>query len=99
MNKDKLLKLCVPLETKEATEDDELIITGHASTSDEDRSGDVIVSEAWNNPKALKDYLKNPIILAFHDMSKPIGKTIAHEVDSKGLKITAKISKAAGYSP
>jgi len=96
MNKDKLLKLCVPLETKEATEDDELIITGHASTSDEDRSGDVIVSEAWNNPKALKDYLKNPIILAFHDMSKPIGKTIAHEVDSKGLKITAKISKAAG---
>ena len=96
MNKDKLLKLCVPLETKEATDDDELIITGHASTNDEDRSGDIIVSEAWTNPKALKDYLKNPIVLAFHDMSKPIGKTIAHEVDNKGLKITAKISKAAG---
>lgn len=96
MNKDKLLKLCVPLETKEANENDELVITGHASTTDEDRSGDVIVSNAWNNPAALKDYLKNPIILAFHDMSRPIGKTIDHEVDEKGLKITAKISKAAG---
>jgi HK97 family phage prohead protease len=95
-NKDKLLKLCVPLETKEVGEDDDLIVTGHASTNDEDRSGDIIVTDAWRKPEALKDYLKNPIVLAFHDMSRPIGKTIGHEVDEKGLKITAKISKAAG---
>ena len=92
----KLFKLCVPLETKEVGEDDDLVITGHASTNDEDRSGDIIVTDAWRNPGALKDYLKNPVVLAFHDMSRPIGKTIGHEVDHKGLKITAKISKAAG---
>lgn len=96
LNKDKLFKLCVPLETKEVGEEDDLIISGHASTNDEDRSGDIIVTDAWRKPNALKDYLKNPIVLAFHDMSRPIGKTIGYEVDSKGLKITAKISKAAG---
>jgi HK97 family phage prohead protease/HK97 family phage major capsid protein len=96
LNKDKLFKLCVPLETKEVGDDDDLIITGHASTNDEDRTGDIIVTDAWKKPGALKDYLKNPIVLAFHDMSRPIGKTIGHEVDDKGLKITAKISKAAG---
>ena len=92
----KVLKLFVPLETKEESEDGELRITGHASTNDEDRSGDIIVSDAWTKKDALANYLKNPIILAFHDMSRPIGKTIAHEVDENGLKITAKISKAAG---
>lgn len=96
LNKEKLFKLCVPLETKEVGEDDDLVITGHASTNDEDRSGDIIVTDAWRKPEALKDYLKNPIVLAFHDMSRPIGKTIGHEVDEKGLKITARISKAAG---
>jgi HK97 family phage prohead protease/HK97 family phage major capsid protein len=96
VNKDKLLKLCIPLETKQEGDEKELIISGHASTNDEDRSGDVIVTDAWRKPAALKNYLKNPIVLAFHDMSRPIGKTIGHEVDDKGLKITAKISKAAG---
>jgi len=94
--KDKVIKLYSLIETKEDGEDGELHITGHASTNSEDRSGDVIVSEAWNKAGALTNYLKNPIVLAYHDMSKPIGKTIGHEVDDKGLKITAKISKAAG---
>jgi hypothetical protein len=95
-NKDKVLKLCVPLETKQEGDDDELIISGHASTNDEDRSGDIIVTDAWKKASALKNYLKNPIVLAFHDMSRPIGKTIGHEMDDNGLKITASISKAAG---
>ena len=98
VNKDKVLKLCVPIESKDMHEEEDgsIRITGHASTNDEDRSGDIIVSDAWKKSGALDNYLKNPVILAFHDMSKPIGKTIAHEVDDKGLKITAKISKAAG---
>jgi HK97 family phage prohead protease/HK97 family phage major capsid protein len=95
ISKDKVLKLCVPFETKSDTEDDGLTITGHASTNDEDRMGDVIVSDAWKKSGALANYLKNPVVLAFHDMSQPIGKTTSHEVDSKGLKITAKISKTA----
>jgi HK97 family phage prohead protease len=95
-SKNTVLKLCVPLETKQEGDEEELIISGHASTNDRDRSGDIITTDAWKNPKALKDYLKNPIVLAFHDMSRPIGKTIGHEVDEQGLKITARISKAAG---
>jgi len=98
LTKEKVLKLYVPIETKTAhgEEDEDLIITGHASTNDEDRTGDVIILDAWKKVDALANYLKNPVILAFHDTSRPIGKTIDHEVDDKGLKITAKISKAAG---
>jgi HK97 family phage prohead protease/HK97 family phage major capsid protein len=95
LKKDKVLNLCVPFETKAVGEDEDFLITGHASTNDEDRMGDVIVSDAWHEPGALTNYLKNPVVLAFHDTSRPIGKTVSHEVDDKGLKITAKISKIA----
>ena len=97
----KVLKLCTPIESidvksYEDSDEEELLITGHASTNDVDRSGDIIVSDAWTKSGALDNYLKNPIILAFHDMARPIGKAIDHSVDDQGLKITAKISKAAG---
>ena len=85
---EKVLKLFVPLETKEESEDGELRITGHASTNDEDRSGDIIVSDAWNKKEALANYLKNPVILAYHDMSRPIGKTVDHEVDGRTNRIS-----------
>lgn len=77
-------------------EEKDLIIEGFANTTDKDRAGDVIVQDAWTSKSALPNYLKNPIILAFHDHSKPIGIMIDHEVTSKGLRIQAKISKAAG---
>jgi len=92
----KVLHLVTPIETKAAPDDDELLITGYASTDDKDRMGDVVLADAWKQAGALDNYLKNPVVLAYHDMSKPIGKTINHTVDKKGLKITAKISKAAG---
>lgn len=98
LTKDKVLKLYIPF-TKEDhgdEDEDEIIISGLASTNDEDRSGDIIASDAWKDKDALKNYLKNPIVLAFHDMARPIGKTIAHEVVKNGLAITAKISKSAG---
>ena len=99
LKKDKILNLNVPFLIKENGDDDgeeDLRITGHASTNDEDRSGDIIASDAWKKSGALKNYLKNPVILAFHDMSQPIGKTISHEATDNGLKITAQISKTAG---
>jgi len=99
LTKNKVLKLNVPF-TKELHDDDEdneeLIISGLASTNDEDRSGDIIASDAWKKKSALRNYLKNPVILAFHDDSRPIGKTIHHEIQENGLAITAKISKSAG---
>ena len=97
LTKDKVLKFCVPFETKsEEGDEEELIISGLASTNDIDRSGDIIASDAWNAKDALANYLKNPIILAYHDPSQPIGKTIEHEIVENGLSITAKISKSAG---
>lgn len=97
VTKDKVIKLCVPFETKgETSEDDGIIVSGRASSNATDRSGDIIVSDAWKKKGALDNFLKNPVILAFHDMSKPIGKAIEHSVDDEGLNIKAKISSAAG---
>ena len=75
--------------------EDRLTIKGYANTVSKDRAGDVIVKEAWENG-AMDDYLKNPIVLAFHDYSRPVGTTIEHSVTDKGLEIVAEISKAAG---
>jgi len=74
---------------------DRLTIKGYANTVSKDRAGDVIVKEAWEKG-AMDDYLKNPIVLAFHDYSRPVGTTIEHSVTDKGLEIVAEISKAAG---
>lgn len=98
LKKDKVLNLCVPFDGVKALEEDDgnLLIKGHASTNDKDRMGDIIETSAWTKSGALANYLKNPIILAFHDMTRPIGKAESHEVTEDGLNITAKISKAAG---
>jgi HK97 family phage prohead protease len=81
---------------KSITEDgDQLKIVGYASTADTDRMGDVIVPDAWTKG-GLNNYQKNPILLFNHNYSQPIGKATNLEVDSKGLKIEAEISKSAG---
>ena len=72
-----------------------LRIRGYANTTSKDRSGDVIVKEAWTKG-GMDDYLKNPIILAFHDYEKPIGQCTGYTVTEKGLEIQADISRAAG---
>lgn len=82
--------------TKELSEDDEIqsvMIEGYASTNDIDRAGDVVSTKVWE--KGLENYLKNPIILAYHDHSKPCGRMVEHRADSKGLWIKARISSAA----
>jgi HK97 family phage prohead protease/HK97 family phage major capsid protein len=69
-------------------------IEGYASTVDVDRHGDIVPASVWE--KGVENYLKNPVILAYHDHSEPIGRMIEHRVDAKGLWIKARISKAAG---
>ena len=82
--------------TEEKSESgDKLVIKGFANTTDEDRAGDIIVESAWHGD-ALINYLKNPIILAFHNHSAPIGVMTDYNVTAKGLEITAEISAAAG---
>jgi HK97 family phage prohead protease len=99
LKKDKVLNLCVPFDGIKALDEEDdgsLRIKGHASTTNKDRMGDIIEASAWTKSGALANYLKNPVILAFHDMTRPIGKAESHEVTEDGLNITAKISKAAG---
>lgn len=74
-----------------AKEDGTIKIAGYANTVDKDRAGDIILADAWNTKNALGNYLDNPIILAFHDHAKPMGKMINHRVDAKGLYIEAEI--------
>lgn len=73
-----------------------LTIRGMANTTAKDRAGDVIPRSAWEGEKAMPNYIKNPIILAFHNHSKPIGKMTAYTISDEGLEIEAEISKAAG---
>ncbi len=68
-------------------------IEGYANTTTVDRTGDVIPMTAWT--KAMENYLKNPIILAHHRESVPIGRMVDHRIDEKGLWIKARISAAA----
>lgn len=75
-------------------EGESIFIEGYASTTDIDRSRDVVSSDAWT--KGLENYIKNPIILAYHDYEKPVGRMVEHRVDAKGLWIKARISPAAG---
>lgn len=75
-------------------EDQSIMIEGYASTNDKDRHGDVVPTGVWE--KGLQEYIKNPVILAYHNHTMPVGKMVEHKVDDKGLWIKAKISDAAG---
>lgn len=77
-------------------EDESIVIEGYANTISKDRAGDVIPASTWRKPGALQNYKNNPIILAFHKHDNPIGKAIELEATDLGLRIKARISKAAG---
>ena len=83
------------LDSSDDTPNPSVYIEGYASTNDIDRSGDVVAAGVWE--KGLENYLKNPVILAYHDYTKPVGRMIEHKVDGKGLWIKARISPAAEH--
>jgi len=92
--KDKVLHLNSAFSVKAAdSTDSSIYIEGYASTVDVDRHGDVVPSSVWD--KGMQNYLKNPVILAYHDHNNPIGRMTEHKTDSKGLWIKARISTAA----
>jgi len=70
-----------------------IFIEGYASTTDIDRSGDVVPKSVWE--AGIQNYLKNPIILCQHDYDDPIGRMVDYRVDDKGLWVKARISSAA----
>lgn len=81
------------LEFKEDTSEDDrwLFIEGHASTGVTDRVGDNIFPNAFQ--RGLEAYMKNPVVLLFHDLKKPIGKIVEAKVDEAGLWVRAAIDK------
>ncbi len=72
---------------------DSVVIEGYASTNDVDRHGDIVPTSVWE--AGMKNYLKNPVILAYHDHSEPAGRMVEHRIDEKGLWVKARISAAA----
>lgn len=72
---------------------DSITIEGYASTNDEDRHGDIVPASVWE--AGIKNYLKNPVILAYHDHEEPVGRMTDHKIDEKGLYVKARISAAA----
>ena len=76
------------------TTQESIKIVGYANTVTKDRYGDVIPSDAWTKG-GLSNYQKNPILLAFHNHSKPAGKVTGLVVDEKGLKIEAEVSTSS----
>jgi len=80
---------------KSSSDDDVLKIKGYANTTVKDRSGDIIEQAAWLKG-GMDNYLKNPIVLAYHNHSKPIGTTVDYSITDKGLEVVAEISSAAG---
>jgi HK97 family phage prohead protease/HK97 family phage major capsid protein len=81
-----------PLPTAEGTIDS-ITIEGYASTNDIDRHGDVVPASVWE--KGMENYLKNPVILAYHKHDEPVGRMVEHRVDDKGLWIKVRVSAAA----
>lgn len=92
----KQFSLVSDFKVKELGEDDDaIVIEGYANTTTQDRHGDVVLQEAWAKG-GMENYMSNPIVLAFHDHTKPIGIVSEHSIDDKGLKVVAKVFKSAG---
>lgn len=70
-----------------------LKIAGYANTADKDRTGDIVLPEAWT--KGVDNFRRNPILLYQHDHGKPIGRVSNIRVDKKGIFVEASVSDAA----
>lgn len=78
--------------SKDLGEEDDIIIEGLANTTSMDRAGDLIPRSTWEKPSQLTNYKKNPIVLAYHNHSMPIGVVESLEVRDEGLFVRVKIS-------
>lgn len=92
--KNKVLYFDSKFTAKAAGEDDSIMIEGYASTNDKDRQGDVVPAGVWKS--GMANYLKNPIILAYHNHTMPIGKMVDYKADEHGLWIKAQIPSEVG---
>ena len=66
-----------------------IIIKGKASTPKLDRYRSIITTDAIRN--WMWNYVKNPVVLLWHNPDKPIWTTIEHSVDNTWLNVTVKL--------
>lgn len=72
--------------------EDEILMTG--STEESDRDGEVINADGWD----LKNYKKNPVVLAGHDYHSPaIAKATSVKVEDKKLMFKIKFPPMGDY--
>ena len=76
----------------EGGDEDDIIIEGMANTTTVDRAGDLIPRSTWEKESQLSNYRKNPIVLAYHNHSMPIGVVESLEVKDEGLFVRVRIS-------
>ena len=76
----------------EGGDEDDIIIEGMANTTTVDRAGDLIPRSTWEKESQLSNYRKNPIVLAYHNHSMPIGIVESLEVKDEGLFVRVRIS-------
>ena len=76
------------------SEEEVLYIEGFASTDTVDRDNDIIPMSSWADPDAIKNYLKNPIVLAHHKRDMPVGTCEYLEAKDGGLFVKVKLVKS-----
>jgi len=70
-----------------------IFVEGYASTSDLDRTGEIVEPVAFAD--SIKEFMENPVLCYMHDWSNPIGKIVDYEITEMGLWVRAFISSAA----
>ena len=83
-------KLFCEGETKEYSEAEGTIV-GWGSKSVVDRDGELIMGDAWN----VERFMKNPVLMLCHDYSKPpVGKVLWAKATADGLKFKARFANS-----
>lgn len=83
-------EVIAPFVEVKSLENGNVRIAGYASTFENtDRHGDIIAPNAFND--TMEKYMRNPVLLAFHDHKKPLGKVTEAHIDNNGLYIVAEI--------
>lgn len=69
--------------------DDEMSFVAYASKEVLDRDGEIVKADAWD----IEEYLKNPVIMLFHDYNKlPVGKALWVRKANDGLRFKPKFA-------
>lgn len=83
-------EVIAPFIEVKSLEDGTVRVAGYASTFENtDRHGDIIAPNAFD--ETMEKYMRNPVLLAFHDHKKPLGKVTEAHIDENGLFVVAEI--------